>query len=223
MHDKLRTMANIISPLIDIIISIPVLMAAVILKLVRRLGIWRMPISKAIFNSTGIYPIREHYYEPLFNHKKHLVHSLRLQRSLPGLDINETAQLNLLDQFQYANELSQIPVSPTEGSIFYYRNPNFAEGDAESLYSMIRLKKPQNIIEIGSGFSTMMARLAIDQNTKDDSLYHCRHICIEPFEMAWLDDVAGVEVIRERVENLQPDVFEILTAGRHSFYRLLPT
>ena len=84
MIDKIRSLANAIAPIADFFLATPVLLAVLILKLVRRLGIWRMPISKAIFDLTGIYPIRDHYYEPLFNHKKHLVHPLRLERSLPG-------------------------------------------------------------------------------------------------------------------------------------------
>ena len=211
MLKKLRIAVNLFAPIVDILLAIPVFVAASILKFVRRLGIWRMPISKAIFNFIGIYPIRDHYYEPSFNHKKHLIHSLRLERNLPGIDINESGQLEWLDQFEYASELTQIPPNPSANSTFYYGNPNFPEGDAESLYSMIRLKKPNVIIEIGSGFSTMMARLAIDQNKKDNLHYNCRHICIEPFEMAWLDEAAGIEVLRQRVEDVDISIFSMLT------------
>ena len=90
MLKKLRVAVNLFAPIADIFLIVPVFVAAFILKFVRRLGIWRMPISKAIFNFIGIYPIRDHYYEPSFNHKKHLVHSLRLERNLPGIDINES-------------------------------------------------------------------------------------------------------------------------------------
>lgn len=209
---KLRIAINLIAPIVDIILSIPVFIAASILKLVRRLGIWRMPISKAIFNFIGIYPIRDHYYEPSFNHKKNLVHSLRLERNLPGIDLNEMGQLELLRQFEYSSELTKIPVKPSSNSpsTFYYENPNFPEGDAECFYSMIRLKKPNVIIEIGSGFSTMVARLAIDQNKKDNLYYNCHHICIEPFEMPWLDEIAGVEILRQRVEDVDMSIFSML-------------
>lgn len=210
MLKKLRIAVNLFAPIADIFLSIPVFVAASILKFVRRLGIWRMPISKVIFNFIGIYPIRDHYYEPSFNHKKYLVHSLRLERNLPGIDINESGQLDWLNQFEYASELTKIPLNPGANSTFYYGNPNFPEGDAECLYSMIRLKKPNVIIEIGSGFSTMMARLAIDQNKKDNLHYNCRHICIEPYEMAWLDEVAGVEVLRQRVEDVDTSIFSML-------------
>jgi hypothetical protein len=210
MEKKTRIAAKFITPLLDIFLAIPLFVATLIMKLVRRLGIWRMPISKSIFNFLGVYPIRDHYYEPLFNHKKHLVNSLRLERSLPGININESVQLKWLDQFNYMSELTQIPLTAPANSTYFYRNPNFSEGDAECLYSMIRLKKPNIIIEIGSGFSTMMARLAIAQNKKDNLHYSCRHICIEPFEMKWLDNTVDIEVLRKRLENVDLTIFSIL-------------
>jgi hypothetical protein len=182
------------------------------MKLVRRLGVWRMPISKAIFNGVGIYPIRDHYYEPMYNHKKYLQHSLRDARRLPGIDLNEQGQLSWLVQFDYANELARIPLQQTGNNQFYYKNPNFAEGDAECLYSLIRLKKPKCIVEIGSGFSTMMAREAIAQNQREDAAYQCTHICIEPYEMGWLDGVQGIEVVRQRVEEVDMSLFQKLNA-----------
>ncbi|MFC1542898.1 class I SAM-dependent methyltransferase, partial [Pseudomonadota bacterium] len=157
------------------------------MKFVRRLGIWRLPVCRTVFERIGIYPIRDHYYEPLFNYRSHLHHSLRDERNLPGIDMNEEGQLNWLSQFKYGDELKKIPRSKTDNTSFYYDNPNFSEGDAECLYSLIRLCKPSRVIEIGSGFSTVMARAAIKQNQSEDSAYQCRHICIEPYEMKWLE------------------------------------
>lgn len=207
-----RVAANLIAPVVDLILALPVLAAAVLMKVVRRIGIWRMPVSKAIFNHVGIYPIRDHYYEPMYNYKKHLQHSLRDERSLPGIDLNEAGQINWLEQFDYAAELASFPLNPSADRLFYYKNPNFSEGDAECLYSLIRLKKPRRIIEIGSGFSTMMAREAIEQNQREDAAYTCRHICIEPYEMQWLDAVDGIEVIRQKVEQMDTSLFRQLEA-----------
>jgi hypothetical protein len=61
--------------------------------------------------------------------------------------------------------------------------------------------KPRRIIEIGSGFSTLMAVKAVRRNHEDDAGYRCRHVCIEPYEMPWLE-AQPVEVIRKKVEDL---------------------
>jgi len=84
-----RYAANIAVPIVDWVLAPLVLMAAALMKVVRRLGIWRMPVSKAIFNRVGIYPIRDHYYEPMFNYPARLFRSLREERPLPGIDMNE--------------------------------------------------------------------------------------------------------------------------------------
>ncbi|MDZ4202894.1 MAG: class I SAM-dependent methyltransferase [Gallionella sp.] len=207
-----RLVADLAVPIADLILAPLVFVSAVLMRVVRRFGIWRMPISKAIFNRVGVYPIRDHYYEPMYNYKKHLRHSLRNERNLPGIDLNEASQLAWLTQFDFAAELALIPLESSPGRLFYYRNPNFAEGDAECLYSLVRLKKPKQIIEIGSGFSTMMAREAIEMNRREDAAYNCRHICIEPYEMPWLDAIDGIEVIRQKVEEVDAGLFGLLQA-----------
>lgn len=208
-----RFAADWIVPVADLILAPLVLVAAILMKIVRRFGVWRMPVSKAIFNRVGIYPIRDHYYEPMYNYKKYLRCSLRDERSLPGIDLNEAGQLGWLGQFGYAAELARIPLDMSADRSFYYKNPNFSEGDAECLYSLIRLKKPRRIIEIGSGFSTMMAREAVAQNQREDAAYSCQHICIEPYEMRWLDTVDGIEVIRQKVEETDTSLFRQLEAN----------
>lgn len=208
-----KVTADLIVPLVDVLLSPLIFVAAVLMKVVRRLGIWRMPISKRIFNRIGVFPIRDHYYEPMFNHSAQLVHSLEDERQLPGIDMNEATQLELLACFDYAEELKRFPIAPMDASSFYYRNPNFVEGDAECLYSLIRLSKPKRIVEIGSGFSTMMARHAIAQNMAEDISYQCRHVCIEPYEMGWLRSVPGIELLRQRVEQMDRQIFRELEKG----------
>ena len=67
------------------------------------------------------------------------------------------------------DELKRLPHNPVKGESFYYGNPNFVDGDAECLYSLIRLYKPKLIIEIGSRFSTMMAGEAVAQSQREDT------------------------------------------------------
>lgn len=202
-----QLMADAVVPIIDIFLSPLVMLAAVLLKLVRKLGIWRMQIAKKIFNRIGVYPIRDHYYDPMFNYPDRLIRSLREERYLPGIDMNEKAQLELLARFDYEDELKHFPLARSDMTSFYYGNPNFVQGDAECLYSLIRLNKPKRIIEIGSGFSTMMAREALARNLREDVTYRCRHVCIEPYEMGWLNDVSGIEVLRQRVEQMDRKIF----------------
>jgi hypothetical protein len=92
---------------------------------------------------------------------------------------------------------------------FYLNNGAFESGDAEYWYQLIRTIKPRRIFEIGSGNSTLMAIKAIDRNYDDDPHYKCEHICIEPYEMPWLEE-AGVSVVRKKVEDVELSFFSKL-------------
>ncbi len=191
---------------------IPVTLASAVLFLgIRRLGLRRMIWSRKIFMKIGIFPIRDHYYEPLFN-PKHLRLSLRQDRVFTGINLNDEEQLAILERFSFNEELKKIPLEKTKNLEFYYHNPSIGLGDAEYLYNMIRLFKPKKIIEIGSGNSTLMTINAVNQNKKENHKYSCKHVCIEPYEMDWLEK-SDLKIIRERVENIDKQIFSNLEAN----------
>ncbi|WP_196810077.1 class I SAM-dependent methyltransferase [Mycobacterium sp. 360MFTsu5.1] len=200
-----------LAPLIDVIFVPIVFVASLVMKLVRRFGIERLPRTRWLFRTVGIFPIRNHYYEPLFDTSV-LTRPLEEDRVLPGLDLNISQQLDLLTKFSYGNELLKFPMESQSESSFYYDNHVFGPADAEFLYSMIRYARPKRIIEIGSGQSTLMARHAIAANRAEESAYSCRHICIEPYEAGWLNEL-DVELIRTPVEQIDLDVFGELEEG----------
>ena len=203
---KLRT--SIPSRIFDILLYCFVYLAARLMKKMRNLGLNRYPLCKRALFNVGIFPIRDHYYEPLF-HPRHITRSLSLDRMLPGIDWNHDGQLSLLAEFRWGKELIDIPTSKVEELSFHLNNNAFESGDAEFWYNLIRLKKPRRIIEVGSGYSTLMAINALNKNKEENPDYECRHICIEPYEMPWLEKTP-VSVIRKKVEDVNIDVFRDL-------------
>ena len=196
-------------------ISLPLtVMSAVWLKFIRRADVSRMVLSRAALRRVGIFPIREHYYEP-FVRPSYLRRPLQEDRSLPGLDMNVDGQLEMLRQFAYRDELARFPLDPaaqSKGRHFYYHNHAYGPGDAECLYSMLRLLRPGRIIEVGSGFSTLMSREAILANKKECPAYRCEMTCIEPYEQPWLETL-DVKVVRQAVERVNPALFSELSAN----------
>ncbi len=198
--------------LADVLLSPLTLSGAWWLRKIRSYPAKDMPCGRSILKRIGVLPIRDHYYEPLINTDK-LSGSLRSDRDLPGLDLNSELQLSVLRQFCFEQEILSLPMDkPEKGRQFYFNNGTYGAGDAEYLYSMIRLFKPARIIEIGSGSSTLAARAAISRNIEEDSSYICEQICIEPYECPWLEEV-GVQCVRNRVEDLDPTMFS--TLGRN--------
>ena len=204
----LDSLLNKVAPVADILLTPFVFISAVLLLGIRRLGIYRLPYCKKSLLKVGIFPIRNHYYEPLFD-IRNLRKSLRINRDLPGIDWNVKEQLDILDRFNYNDEFSDISLTKTDDLSFYWGNGAFESGDAEYWYNIIRSIKPRLIIEVGSGYSTRMAIKAIRKNRKENPEYECKHICIEPYENPWLESL-GVLVIREKVENVDKGIFKTL-------------
>jgi hypothetical protein len=201
-------MKRLIINLISFLCSPITLFSSLWLKLVVRAGV--SEITDVIFMRLGILPIIDHYYQPLINPRKYLYKSLRDDRELPGIDFNLEEQLSLLKSFSYNDELLRFPIDKSKHVEFYYNNRSYCSGDAEYLYNMIRYFKPKRVFEVGSGFSTLMVRNAIEFNKMDNPDYTCHHLCIEPYEQPWLESLP-VELIRQKIESIDLSLFQQLT------------
>ncbi len=194
--------------IIDLVLAPFVYLAAYLLKIIRRTGVERLPYCKTVLMKVGVFPIRNHYYEPQFDHSNPNP-AFSENRNLTGIDWNVAGQLKMIEKFKFAKELADIPKEKPQTLGFYMNNGNFTSGDAEYWYQLIRTIKPKRIFEIGSGNSTLMAVRAIRKNKEDDENYQCEHICIEPYEMPWLEE-AGVMVVRKKVEEVELSFFSKL-------------
>jgi len=163
-----------------------------------------MPYCKNALINIGVFPIENHYYEPQFDYETHC-YNFSKDRNLTGIDWNVPSQLQRLDTFIFSNELTGIHQENNELE-FHLNNGSFESGDAEYWYQIIRAIKPKRIFEIGCGNSTLLAIKAISINKKENDKYTCEHVCIEPYEMPWLEKT-NVQVIREKVENLELSFF----------------
>lgn len=206
-----RALQRRMLPLVDVLLIAPVALAAWLLRGVRRIGIRRLPATRRTLLRVGVFPLRDHYYDPQFDHRAPR-RPFSAERPLPGIDWNVDAQLRKLEALTFADELVDLPRQATGTLDFHLDNGAFIAGDAEYWYQLLRATKPKRIFEIGSGHSTRMAIRAVARNRQEDPGYRCRHVCIEPYEMPWLEQ-AGVEVVRQKVETLDVAFFAELQAG----------
>ncbi|MGB9184648.1 MAG: class I SAM-dependent methyltransferase [Solirubrobacteraceae bacterium] len=184
----------------------------------------------------GVWPLLDHYHEPLVSLTS--IHQDRagLARELPGLDLRMPAQLELLGKLRYEAELRELDGRVAGELAATYDNLAFGPGDAEIFYALIRHLKPKRVVEVGAGHSTRFAKAALVKNAAEGA--GGRLICIEPYESPWLEQL-GVEVIRKPVETLDARFFANLERGDilfidsshvvrpqgdvlHLFHRVLP-
>jgi hypothetical protein len=194
--------------LIDLCGSMLAPLAAGLARLQWRWGPQNLPRSFRAWNARGVLPVPFHYYHPAFDAEALPPSVWTRESSLAGIDLRLEQQLQLLDQFRYCDELRRFPLHNKTGSGFRYFNGMFGPGDAEILYSVIRHFRPRRMIEIGSGHSTLLAKAALDLNRAEG--HQAEHICIEPYAAPWLENLGLTQVIRDRVENLDPAIFQNL-------------
>lgn len=200
-----------IALLIDFL-SVPFTIAAALwLRMVRSIGMAKRPFSRAIFRRIGVFPLFDHFYEPLFSPLQ-LTLPLNTKRNLPGINWNIGEQLELLEKFDYHDEYSRFPMNATGEREYFVNNSSFGGFVAAYLYSVIRHFKPKRIIEVGSGMSTLLSLAAIKQNCASEQSYECQVTCIEPYSNNWLEDL-GVNIIRQCVEDIDAQVFRQLEAN----------
>lgn len=182
--------------------------SAWLMKKMRHAGLHHFPGCRKALMKIGVFPIQDHYYEPQFNHRTSR-QPFSQDRLLPGIDWNIDGQLNMLASFTFSDELAGLPHDKPDTLDFYLNNGAFESGDAEYWYQLIRSIKPGKIFEVGSGNSTLMAIKAVRKTREQDPDYRCMHVCIEPYEMPWLEQT-GVSVFRKKIEDMDVAFFSQL-------------
>ena len=92
----------------------------------------------------------------------------------------------------YADEFSPPEESdPDKPDSFYWSNPAFSYSDAMAYYCVIRHTKPKRLLEIGSGYSTMVANAALAKNGSGNITL------IEPYPKDFLRRLEHVDEILE--------------------------
>lgn len=204
-----------LAPLADLALLPMLYPSALLMKAVRHAGVRRLPRCRAALRRVGIFPIRDDYYEPRFDYTR-LDRPLGEPRELPGIEWNVDEQLQRLDELTYGHELAELPRVPEGAGELFVDNPFFGAGDIGYWYNVLRARKPRRVIEIGSGYSTLVARLALTRNAADDVRHRCDHLCIEPHPSVIVRRLAAdgdVRLLEERVERVGRAVFEELGEG----------
>lgn len=172
----------------------------------------KFPDTFRLCEQHGFHVTPVHFYQPIPDTRS-LPETLWDRPSkLVGIDMNDAIQLDLLRNHfpKFRHEYEQFPVEPTgEPSRFHFNNGLFDGTDALVAYCMIRHFQPRFIVEVGSGFSSLVAAEAIAKNKKSAL------ICIEPFPQDFLrQGFAGMHsLVEKRVEDIDLDFFSRLDSG----------
>jgi hypothetical protein len=173
--------------------------------------------AHGLFARHGFQLLRDHYYNPIPD-REDLPESYWTTRSeLPGVDLNLPHALTVLreeivphlDEFRRTFPMEK----PEGGEGFYLMNYAFMAVDAHVYYALIRARRPRRIVEIGSGFSTLVGVEAARRNRADGS--PCAVTAVEPYPAGRLRRAVGEELalIEEKVQAVPMELFTSLEAG----------
>ncbi len=155
----------------------------------------------------GFHVTPVHFYEPIPDTQS-LPETLWSQPSeLVGIDMNDSMQLDLLRNHfsKFRREYETLVAEPPPGQLW-----PFGGTDVLVAYCMVRHFRPRRIIEVGSGFSSLVLGQAAAKN-KNSAL-----ICIDPFPNELIrksNSVPALSLIETKVQDVDMEFFSQLESG----------
>ncbi len=112
----------------------------------------------------------------------------------------------------YAAEFNPARDEAAEtGTSFYWTNSQFSRSDALVYYCVLRYYKPKIIVEVGGGFSTLIAQMALKKNGCG------RLICIDPYPNPCIEHLPDVELIATKVQTIPLSSFHNWLTSENDF------
>ena len=159
-----------------------------------------------------------HFYSPVVNPHDLLDRETEIWPDNPqilGIDFNDEYHKKVLQEY-FPKYISQYDFVETAGettsdSQYYTQNSQFSWLDSRALFVLLNQWKPKKMIEVGSGFSSL---LTADVNHKllDNAI---DFKCIEPYPREFLKkEIKGLnDVIVEKVQYVDKSIYTDLNAG----------
>ncbi|MEQ8384394.1 MAG: class I SAM-dependent methyltransferase [Coleofasciculus sp. A1-SPW-01] len=175
--------------------------------------LWLLHCNPELGDKWG-YSIRQyHYYEPLPEFSTITKKKVLRRRFSSCINWNLESQLDLIDKLSnYYTEIHQLSVKEGVKQKFNFLNDLYFELDAALYYAILREKKPSKVIEIGAGYSTQIASIALDKNQQEGK--KSKIICIDPYYSLKPNECNfDIEIITKKVETIHLSLFEQLKEG----------
>ena len=168
--------------------------------------------SFLLWERNGFHVTPVHFYQPIPDTQSLSETLWNRPSKLVGIDMNGSAQVVLLGTCfpKFKSEYEQFPTEPAGKSDHFHLNNGLFDGvDALVAYCMVRHFKPRLIIEVGSGFSSLLVGEAAAKNNTSAL------ICIEPFPQEFLKQgFPGLHrLIEKKVEDIDLEFFSELHCG----------
>jgi predicted O-methyltransferase YrrM len=165
--------------------------------------------------ATPPHKIPGHFYSPIVDAESARVDAARIwprNPTLHGIDFNDAFQRRLLAGVfpRLIGDYAYSDDGPDDDAVtaYYENNGQFSHLDSRAAFCLLRHLKPRRIVEVGSGYSTLLMQ---DVNRRFLG-GACQITCIEPYPRPFL--LRGdIDLIRKRVQDVPLDFFAELGPG----------
>ena len=175
-------------------------MAGRLQRLARRAGWHLAPVSEYQL-------LKRTYYSPLSDLDALPAEIWDRRSAMAGIAFDTEAQIDWAETelAPFTTEF-EAPHDGTWGSgEYYYANKSFEWGDADVAYAMVRHLQPRRILELGSGFSTLVLDKAVERNGTGELVSN------DPFPRGVVPERLRVE--QRGAESVPLSEFEALQPG----------
>jgi hypothetical protein len=134
------------------------------------------------WEKAGYHVTPNHFFFPIPDSEALIDGLWEKESELVGINMHPKKQLQLLTEVfpKYRQETVFPKTATGQPAEFFLDNESFGAVDAEVLHMMIRHFKPRRIIEIGSGYSTLVSAKACTLNKQKDNVTS-ELLAIEPY------------------------------------------
>jgi hypothetical protein len=160
-----------------------------------------------------------HFYSPIVDTDELTARADALWPAQPvvlGVDFDDESHRALLDgalarflpEYDYAE---RDPRADADLDVFYTQNSQFSWLDSRALFAFLREWRPARVIEVGSGYSSLLMA-DVNRRFLDGT---CDIRCIEPYPRPFLaKGLPGItEVLQQKVQDVPLAYFDTLQAG----------
>jgi Methyltransferase domain len=158
----------------------------------------------------GLQVVVKSFYSPIPDLKRIPESFWERENELTGIHFDLDHQLGYLDELRpYLAEFRPEEQANGDSDTYFLDNGSYGRVDADVLYAIVRAAKPKRIIELGSGYTTLVAAQACLENEREGAA--AEYAAFDPFPGTARPDLPGLtELVRMPAEELPTERFATL-------------
>jgi hypothetical protein len=158
----------------------------------------------------GLQVVVKSFYSPIPDLKRIPESTWERESELAGIQFDLDQQLGYLDGLRtYLAEFRPPEQASGDSDAYFLENGSYGRVDADVLYATVRAAKPNRIVELGSGHTTLVVAQACLENEREGA--PVEYVAFDPYPGVARPDLPGLtELARVPAEELSPERLGVL-------------